>query len=50
MSLAWLRIDGTPGVDDLGLLNGRKLVVSRRVFELLQQLGLSQADIDEYKA
>ncbi len=46
----WLRIDGTPGVDDLGLFNGRKLVVSRRVLELLQQLGLSQADIDEYKA
>ncbi|ANZ39875.1 hypothetical protein BBK82_31345 [Lentzea guizhouensis] len=37
--LLWLRVDGTPGVDDLGITEAGHLVVSEAVLELLRADG-----------
>lgn len=39
----WLKVNGTPGLDDVGIAPGRKFVVSGRALNVLQQGGLLNA-------
>jgi hypothetical protein len=48
-AFAWLQVTGIPGKDDFGLSATHRLVVSRRVLELLQAEGMTQGDISEFK-
>jgi hypothetical protein len=45
---AWLRVQGTPGREDFGIAPDGRLVVSERVLEALQELGISQALVAEF--
>jgi len=44
----WLKVNGKPGKDDLGLLYPARLVVSGRVLNVLRSFNLNHCDIEEY--
>jgi hypothetical protein len=45
----WLKVHGTPGVDDFGLEPPAKLIVSERALELLAGLGLPHAEVSRWR-
>ncbi|WP_086821716.1 hypothetical protein [Allokutzneria sp. NRRL B-24872] len=47
--LQWLVVDGTPGVDDLGVDRIGRLVVSEAVLELFRADGLNHAEVTEWQ-
>jgi hypothetical protein len=44
----WLKVYGTAGKDDLGIAPDRRLVVSQRVLDLFDGLGLSDAVVEPF--
>jgi hypothetical protein len=42
-NFVWLKIDGKPGSDDLGIGGDMRLVVSQTALDLLQTAGIAQA-------
>ena len=44
----WLKVSGKPGVDDFGLADDFRLVVSERVLHLLELHGLENAIVDPW--
>ena len=46
----WLKVSGKPGVDDFGLTDDFRLVVSQRVLHVLQSHGLDNATVDSFNA
>jgi hypothetical protein len=44
----WLKVQGRAGADDLGLSQDHRLVVSRRVLDVLRSLDLANCDVSEY--
>jgi hypothetical protein len=45
----WLRVEGKPGRDDFGMAEDGRLVVSEKVLEALQDLGISHALVTEFR-
>lgn len=45
----WLRVGGTAGLDDAAIAPDGRLVVSARVLEALQSLGISHAEVSAYQ-
>lgn len=45
----WVKVHGTPGVDDMGLSRDHALVVSGRVLAVLLAHALEQADISQFR-
>lgn len=43
----WLKVNGVAGVDDFGIANNR-LIVTEKVLQVLQDLGLKEAIVCEY--
>ncbi len=43
----WLKVQGRAGVDDVGLSDDNRLVVSKRVLDLLRAFDLANCDIRE---
>jgi hypothetical protein len=46
----WLKISGRSGLDDFGLMNDFRLVISQRVLDLLKLHGLKNAIVDAFNA
>lgn len=44
----WLKVTGTVGIDDFGLSDDHRLVVSDAALRLLQQRTLSHCDVEPY--
>ncbi len=47
----WLKVQGKPGIDDFGLIQGEcelPLIVSERALKVLRQCNLSVCDIEDY--
>jgi hypothetical protein len=44
----WLKITGRAGVEDFGLAQDRRLVVSERVLQVLRSANLNHCDIEGY--
>lgn len=44
----WLKVEGKPGRDDLGIAPDGRLVVSERTLDVLRACGISQALIGEF--
>lgn len=44
----WLKITGTPGLDDFGMASDLRLVASEKVIESLRALGLENAIIEPF--
>lgn len=45
----WLKVNGRAGVDDFGLADDHRLVVSGTALNILQAAQLDNADIEEYR-
>jgi len=48
-SFRWLKITGKAGVDDFGIADDFRLVVSKRSLEILEQGQISNADIEPFE-
>lgn len=46
---AWLKVDGEAGHDDFGVARNTRLVVSERALELLQSLGIPNAEVTNFE-
>jgi len=46
----WLRVSGRAGVDDFGLANDHRLVISQRALDLIKHHSLMHADILDWSA
>jgi hypothetical protein len=44
----WLKVHGKAGRDDFGIAPDLRLVVSQRVLDLFERLGLSDADVEPF--
>jgi hypothetical protein len=44
----WLEITGNAGVDDFGIADDYRLVISERVFKILSSFNISEADFEPY--
>jgi hypothetical protein len=44
----WLKVVGEAGTDDFGRTKGNRLVISERVYDVLQKLGTKGADFENY--
>ena len=47
--LLWLKVTGRAGVDDFGLADDHRLVVSGAALDILRAAQLDNADIEEYR-
>lgn len=45
----WLKITGIVGIDDFGLSSDYRLVISSKVFEILQNFNISEIDFEDFK-
>jgi hypothetical protein len=45
----WLKVEGRAGVDDFGLADDHRLVVSATALDILRAAQLDNADIEEYR-
>lgn len=44
----WMKIEGTPALNDFGVSEDHRLVVSTDAFTILEKFNISEADIEEY--
>lgn len=47
-NLSWMKIKGVPGIDDLGLTTGARLVVSDRVLREMKLLNFDHCEVKKF--